>query len=93
MTPEQQDAAGPAKAEGSPPRFNVQLDREHYTVSEEYLSGLQLRALVTPPVASDRDLFEVVPGGSDRKIGNEDLVHIKSGLRFFTAPALINPGR
>lgn len=92
MAAQQEGAAGPGTPAGSPPRFNIQLDREHYTVPDEYFSGVQLRALVTPPIASDRDLFEVVPGGSDRKIGNEDLVHIKSGLRFFTAPALINPG-
>jgi hypothetical protein len=37
-------------------------------------------------------LFEVVPGGSDIKILDDQVVEIRDGLRFFTAPAQINPG-
>ena len=39
------------------------------------------------------DLFEVVPGGSDLKIELATKVKMRDGLRFFTAPAQINPGR
>jgi hypothetical protein len=49
--------------------------------------------LPEPDIGSDRDLFEVVPGGSDRKIANDQDVKMRDGLRFFTAPAQINPGR
>jgi hypothetical protein len=38
-------------------------------------------------------LFEVVPGGSDLKIEADTQVEMRNGLRFFTAPAQINPGR
>lgn len=72
--------------------FEIQIDRHHYTVHERFMTGLQLRAVPQPPIGPDRDLFEVVPGGSDRKIGNEEVVEIRNGLRFFTAPAQINPG-
>jgi hypothetical protein len=34
-----------------------------------------------------------VPGGSDKKIGDSDVVEMRNGLRFFTAPAQINPGK
>jgi hypothetical protein len=34
----------------------------------------------------------VVPGGTDRKIGDTEVVDIRDGKRFFTAPAQINPG-
>lgn len=74
------------------PRFQIQIDREHYTVTEPRMTGLQLRHVPLTPIGPERDLFEVVPGGSDRKIGNDDLVEIRNGLRFFTAPAQINPG-
>ena len=72
--------------------FEIQIDRVHYTVTMQRMTGLQLRHVPNPPIGHDRDLFEVVPGGSDRKIGDEQEVEIRNGLRFFTAPAQINPG-
>jgi len=76
-----------------PQKFQIQIDRTHFTVTVPQMTGQQLRQLPTPPVGSDRDLFEVVPGGSDKKIGDNDVVEMRNGLRFFTAPAQINPGR
>jgi Multiubiquitin len=72
--------------------FEIQIDRKIYRVESETLTGLQLRALPSPPIGQDRDLFEVVPGGTDRKIGDTDIVKMRHGLRFFSAPAQINPG-
>lgn len=92
MSNSQQQSGAPDAGASTPPHFNIQLDREHYKVLTQYLTGEQIRALVTPPVPATRDLFEVVPSGSDRKIGNEDVVQVRSGIRFFTAPAQINPG-
>ena len=71
--------------------FKIQIDREHYTVTLKHMTGLQLRALLTPPLGSERDLFEVREG-TDKKIGDEEVVEIRNGLRFFSAPAQINPG-
>ena len=73
-------------------RYQIQIDRVHYTIDQDKLTGAELRALVTPPVDPDRDLFEVVPGGTDRKIKDADVVQMRNGLRFFTAPSHINPG-
>jgi hypothetical protein len=78
------------EAEGH--HFEIQIDRKTYTVELRHMTGLQLRALPSPPIGPDRDLFEVVPGGTDRKIGDEEIVEIRNGLRFFSAPAQINPG-
>lgn len=72
--------------------FHIQIDREHYTVTKERMTGSELRAVPPTPIGADRDLFEVVPGGTDRKIGDDDVVEIRDGKRFFTAPAQINPG-
>jgi hypothetical protein len=72
--------------------FEIQIDRHHYTVTLREMTGQQLRHVPTPPIGPAFDLFEVVPGGSDRKIGDDQVVEIRSGLRFFTAPAQINPG-
>jgi hypothetical protein len=74
------------------PEFKIEIDRKHYDVSQDEMTGAQLRKLPVPPIGPDRDLFEVVPGKEDRKIGDDEVVKIRSGLRFFTAPAHINPG-
>jgi hypothetical protein len=86
MSQDEQAAARPE------PEFHIQIDRAHFTVTSPQLTGTQLRQLPNPPIGPDRDLFEVVPGGSDKKIGDNDKVEMRNGLRFFTAPAQINPG-
>jgi hypothetical protein len=94
MTQDEHDTARPAPAEHQPEhkKFEIQIDRKHYTVTSSHMTGLELRHVPAPPIGPDRDLFEVVPGGSDRKIADEQVVEIRNGLRFFTAPAQINPG-
>jgi hypothetical protein len=90
------DMHGGSSAEGAENgkhRFQIQIDRVHYTVEQDSLTGAQLRSLVTPPIGPERDLFEVVPGGTDRKIEDAEIVSMRNGLRFFTAPSHINPGR
>jgi len=56
------------------------------------MTGQQLRQVPSPTIGPELDLFEVVPGGSDRKVDDSYAVEIRNGLRFFTAPAQINPG-
>jgi hypothetical protein len=72
--------------------YRIQIDRIHYEVDANAMTGAQLRNVPTPPIGPDRDLFEVTPGGSDRKIEDNTNVAIRNGLRFYTAPAHINPG-
>lgn len=88
------DAQG-NQPEARPPgheRINIQIDRAHYRVQTDSLTGQQLRELVTPPIPMDRDLFRVVPGGDDIKIELTTVVALHDGMRFFTAPGRINPG-
>lgn len=72
--------------------FQIQIDRKHFTATEKQMTGNQLRALPSPPIGADRDLFEVVPGSTDLKIADQQVVEMRNGLRFFSAPAQINPG-
>ena len=72
--------------------FNILIDRVHYTVTKAEMTGLELRNVPPSPIPADRDLFEVVPGHPDRKLGDADVVEITNGKRFFTAPGTINPG-
>ena len=73
--------------------FEIKIDRTEYKVRKTVLTGADLRKLPKPDIGPDRDLFEVVPGGSDLKIELATKVKMREGLRFFTAPAQINPGR
>jgi len=78
--------------------LHVRVDREDVKVSPEHLdngtlTGRQIRELVSPPIGADRDIFEIVPGGSDKKIEDGEAVTIRDHLRFFSAPRNINPGR
>lgn len=80
------------KHEGHEDHTNIQIDRQHYKVEAEALTGVQLRALVAPQIPPERDLFLVVPNGTDRKIADTETVKLENGMRFFTAPGKINPG-
>lgn len=84
--------SGGGKGPPEKEKFQIQIDRVHYTVSDGQMTGAQLRQVPPTPIGADRDLFEVVPGGTDRKIADNEVVEIKNGKRFFTAPAQINPG-
>ena len=92
MSTNSQNAAKDDKEEKQPNKFQIQIDRTHYTVTSEHMTGRQLRNVPTLPIGAERDLFEVVPGGSDRKISDDQIVEIRNGIRFFTAPTQINPG-
>jgi hypothetical protein len=72
--------------------YQIQVDRAHYTVTQSEMTGAELRQVPTPAIGPDRDLFEIVPGHPDEKIADDQEIEMKSGLRFFTAPAHINPG-
>lgn len=72
--------------------FQIQIDRDHFTVHQAEMSGAEIRQVPTPPIGPDRDLFEVGPAHSDIKIEDNAVVEMRNGLRFFTAPAQINPG-
>jgi len=75
-----------------PKKHPIFIDHVKFDVTEDTLTGAQLRALPTPPVPADRDLFLEVPGGEDRLIADEDTIDIRNGEHFFTVPKTINPG-
>ena len=80
-----------------PGGFHIRLDRVDLVVppdrlTDGKLTGRQIRELADPPIGADRDIFEIVPGGSDRKIDDDAGVTIRNWMRFFSAPGVINPG-
>lgn len=72
--------------------ITIKIDRLEYEVFERKMTGTELRALPSPDVAADRDLWRDVPDKRDVKVQDEDVVRLKDGMRFFTAPGRINPG-
>jgi len=86
------DATTAVPAEHHEPSFRIQIDRVHYEVHKEHLTGEQLRHVPPTPIPPDRDLYEVRPGEQDRLIENHEEVRMRDGLRFFTAPHHITPG-
>ena len=70
--------------------FEIKIDHVQYTVTMSQMTGRQLRDVAKPPIGPTFDLFEVVPGGSDRKIRDEEVVEIRNGLSFVTAPVQVH---
>jgi len=83
---------GPGGSDPGGHTFTIKIDRDEFRVREPSLTGAQLRTLPNPDIGSDRDLFQIVPGGADIKIEANAVVQMRNGLRFFTAPGVINPG-
>ena len=88
-------AENPVPDKGSPVHksFSIRIDRKEYKWPGEKINGAQLRHLPQPPIPPERDLWQVVPGHDDLKIKDDDTIEVKDGLRFFTAPHTINPGK
>ena len=73
--------------------ITIHIDKKMYKVQGPTMNGAQIRAVPMPPIGSDRDLFLVVPGQKDdRKIGDAEIVELKEGMHFYSAPTTINPG-
>ena len=72
--------------------YTILINRTEYVVTENPMTGADLRRVPTPPIPPDRDLFQIIPGRPNKKIEDDERVRITDGLRFFTAPNTINPG-
>jgi hypothetical protein len=71
----------------------IHIDQKRYDAASPTMTGALIRALASPPIGPDRDLFLVVPGpGDDKKVGDSDVIELKPGTHFFSAPTTINPG-
>ena len=72
--------------------ISIIIDKKEYKAPKEVMTGAELKALAQPPIGNDKDLFETVPKGDDIKIGDNQSVHLKNGMHFYSVPKTINPG-
>ncbi len=86
------DHAANDKPDHGPKHFSIHIDRETFKVDQETMTGAELRALPKPPIGEDRNLYRVVPGGQDVKVNDRDVVDLKPGMHFVTAPKNVTPG-
>lgn len=70
----------------------IHIDRKRYEAPSPSMTGTELRALATPPIGPDRDLWQEVPGGVDNLVESDEVIELKPGMHFYSAPSTINPG-
>ncbi len=68
--------------------YVIFIDREQFKVESDVMTGAELRALPTPPIGQDRDLWEEIPGhGDDRKINDTGAGEGRADRRPSARPA------
>jgi hypothetical protein len=76
-----------------PVHIPIEIDNTHFQVPSEHMTGAALRALPTPDVPADRDLWLEVHGPKDDELIDPSKTYtVKPGSRYYTAPRTINPG-
>lgn len=69
----------------------IHIDTQVVHVDKASLTGAELKRL--GGVAANYDLYLVVPGPSgDRLVADDEVIELKSGMHFVSAPTDINPG-
>lgn len=76
-----------------PEKIAIFIDGAKYHATAKELTGAQIRALATPPVAEDRDLWLDVVDKLDELVEDDQIVRLDAKMRFFSVPREINPGQ
>jgi hypothetical protein len=71
---------------------SIMLNNLTFRVGGSAITGAAVRALPTPPVDPDYDLFRVDTGGADLLVRDLEVIEVEDGDRFFTVPRLILAG-
>jgi hypothetical protein len=70
---------------------SIIIDKKDYKFEGENATGAQLRALAS--ISEEYELVQIVPGGQDKPISDTETIELQDGMRFFSAPRIISPGR
>jgi hypothetical protein len=67
-------------------QINIEINDEHYKVTASEMTGAQLKELAS--IAAANGLFLEVHGqGDDIPIRDDEVVALKSGMKFYDVPA------
>ena len=73
--------------------ITIYIDRSAFRVPRRAVTGEALRALATPAIGGEYELYQVSHGGeSDRLVDNEEVLELEDGSQFFSAPRMIMAG-
>jgi hypothetical protein len=84
---------GDGTSKGKDHAFPIFVDKQKFEVTGDKITGGAVRALPTPPIGRDRDLYLVVAGGEDELVDDAESAAIKPGTKFMSVPRHIAPGR
>lgn len=83
-----------ANAQKPPKEIEFTIDAQIFLLPKQELTAENLRVLAEPDIGPDRDLYLEGKGHhEDKLIAAGEVVQLKDGQHFFTAPATITPGR
>lgn len=75
------------------PSIRIHIDRNPYTVHARHMTGTQLRAVPSPPIGDNFDLWEEVRGDEeDRAVSADASITLKEDMHFYSSPSNISPG-
>jgi hypothetical protein len=82
-----------AERTGRHETITIHIDKQPFRVPEGTMTAEALRALPTPRIGPDRDLYLEVKGpGEDVLIEPGTSVVLEEAMHFFSAPSTITPG-
>lgn len=64
-------------------KHTIEIDGKEYPVSEQTMTGAQLKALAG--IASEYQLFLEQPG-EDRSVGDNDSIKLNNSMKFYSLP-------
>jgi hypothetical protein len=74
-------------------KISIHIDKQQVFAPKAEMTGAEIRALASPPIGPDHDLYLEVPGkAEDHLVSDTETVKLKSGMHFYGAPGKVNPG-
>ena len=68
----------------------IHIDDNKRNASKPVMTGDELRVL--GPVAGNRTLWQVVPGGEDNLVDNTEAIELKNGMHFYSVATTVGEG-
>ena len=85
--------ANSAEPSGEDGGITIYIDRNAFRIPRRAVTGGALRALATPAIGGEYELYHVSPGSEpDRLVHDEEVVELEDGSQFFSAPRMIMAG-